>query len=563
MSANCGNHWLDRPVLGLAAATALASLLQGAIAAQSPLVSPDAYTFAHLARQLGTDPVATLRSADQHPGFPALILLVQGLSQSVGADSGTAAWIQTGRWIDAVAGLVGVGVVWALAWRVFSTRVANVAALLLAGLPVFRQNAVDALSDAPHLVFYVGATWLACEGLARRSCPGTWRWFAACGACSGLAFWIRPEGLSVAIVMGALWVGSLSWWRDLTPRQWFLSLAAVAGSAALVIAPYLVLSGKVTSKIRTKLTVMRLLDQGIIRPDGHIPQPHVTPEHVTAQRDVAGAPAPPPRLEHIPPRISSVATALTAVADGTRETGRRFSQCLRVVLLFPLAIGIWIASKTVDSRTRRLFWSLGVFHLFLVEGLYLIGGYVDRRHVLPLVAILTPLVALGMCEIHARAMRFQWLAKRGAPAASGLGLVLAVAVGACLLPRAVRPLNEAEMPAAAALEWIRHNTAPADRLLSNSRPLVLGTNAAGGAVCDAWHVVDSPSGDRPPTLDRARFVAIELENSSQPAWDQLLRPDFEPVASFRGSRALRQQDVVLYQRIETVARHQPEISPRR
>lgn len=250
--------WLPLAFLG-------AAVLELAVAARSPIIAKDGIRFIHIAQRLESQPRAAIQQEDQHPGYPALIWAAHwAISGNLGLDS-QAAWELAARLPPMLAGVACVGLVWLLGRCMFDARIATVAALLMVPLPLFRRNAADTLSDTPHLACYLAAVWLACQGFASNG--PAWRRavsFAACGLASGLAFWIRPEGLSVALVAasvaGGWWLAELiALWRrpapsaattpttSHTPHRLGCMLM-VAAAATLVVLPYIALAGKLTSK---------------------------------------------------------------------------------------------------------------------------------------------------------------------------------------------------------------------------------------------------------------------------------------------------------------------------
>lgn len=253
------------PRCWLLLALVAAAVLELAVVARSPIIAKDGIRFIRIAHALEHEPRAVIQREDQHPGYPALIGLAHSLiPPGIGMQT-QQAWEVAARLPPMLTGVACVGLVWLLARRMFDTRIATVAALLMVPLPLFRRNASDTLSDTPHLAFYLAAAWLACEGFAGSS-SATRRalCLAASGLASGLAFWIRPEGLSVALVAamvaGGWWLaGCVAAWRRV--GSWGELLAArgptahrlawvvlVTSAAAVVVLPYVALAGKLTSK---------------------------------------------------------------------------------------------------------------------------------------------------------------------------------------------------------------------------------------------------------------------------------------------------------------------------
>ena len=120
---------------------------------------------------------------------------------------------------------------------------ANLAAFTFAILPLPRANASDGQSDTAHMLLYLTAAWLASSAIVSgRLLP-----LAAAGLASGVAYWIRPEGLEVFCValVCLVWSGLRAHWSW---RRLGLAGATLAGVTLLVAAPYPILAQKITSK---------------------------------------------------------------------------------------------------------------------------------------------------------------------------------------------------------------------------------------------------------------------------------------------------------------------------
>ncbi|MHC4592515.1 MAG: ArnT family glycosyltransferase [Planctomycetota bacterium] len=228
--------------LGLA--LLLAFVLQVVIVARSPAIENDGVVFINIAKGLLQDPLTTIQGRNQHPGYPAMILASRGLVFGPAWSDQVASWTLPARLAAGLCGLLSVAAVWMLARHFFNARVAAVTAILFAATPMFRRNAADAMSDSPHLLFFLLAAWTAAIGFER------WRpgWFLGAGLASGLAYWIRPEGLLVAAVSGAVLACCFFSRRRPDLRVLALCLLALAASSVTVAAPYMIIKGRLTSK---------------------------------------------------------------------------------------------------------------------------------------------------------------------------------------------------------------------------------------------------------------------------------------------------------------------------
>src|SRR5487761_1342427 len=228
----------------LGAAAALSALCQAYIVARSPIIAKDGIGFIRIAKELADDPAATLRTEDQHPGYPAPVLAFERCHQWLTGQDEFQSFIAGTRLASGARGLLAMVFLWLFARRLYDERIANVSVLVAAVWPLFRLNACDSLSDTPHLMFYLAGAWLACEGLRSRRAG----WFCAAGLASGLAFWVRPEGLVVAAATGLLLAVEFCRPKLLARSKTVVAAIGLVAATALVVAPYVLIAGKITSK---------------------------------------------------------------------------------------------------------------------------------------------------------------------------------------------------------------------------------------------------------------------------------------------------------------------------
>lgn len=473
--------------LSLAAILLLATLIQSVLLVRLPTISADGIIFIDIARDLAQAPLETIQTEDQHPGYPALLLAGTELVRRVGYAAHPDAWIAGGVLVSFVCGLLSVAVVWFFARDLFDVRLANVAAIVFAVLPVPRASAVDAQSDTPHALFYLLAAWMATTGI---SSGNLWR-LAAAGAASGVAFWIRPEGLEVALLavpflIWQAWRSDWPWARRVT------ALGALAGAALLIVAPYPILTGKITSKQLPGATaqIARIAEQ-FSSDDGELPdsaatdvpadgaqtapiiepaQPPPTEEPaavVSTEPQQQTAPPPnaaPPRLEA---RSGDDRLAFAPIAAKFGKAIEAFinsiSQGLKFVfipayLLSTVALA-WRRPPGIQIAFVAL---LGTLHIAILIALHVHAGYIAHRHVIPLVGLAAPFVALGTWQIS------EWMAKR---LRVGSARVLPAVVAVCclaVLPYTLRQLNREFVPVIEATRWVESRAGDNSGIVCNS-----------------------------------------------------------------------------------------------
>lgn len=429
----------------LAAAVLLALSLQAILAARSSIIAKDGIGFILIAQQLAADPRGEFQRQDQHPGYPAMILAGARIARYLPAETPDHVWVAGARLAGALAGTSSIIFLWLFARRLYDERIADLAALLAAVWPLLRWNASDVLSDTPQLACYLAAAWLACEGLVRRRSA----WFAAAGAASGLAYWIRPEGLLVSLVTAAVILTELLRRERPPATKSFSSLAALAAATLLIVAPYAVLSGKLTSK-----------KNPFAKPNAQQVAVMQAPE---PESGLLAEPRPGARLPDELPRLSSSIGRLVAALY---EFGKELAQGMYYLCLIPLLAGTFARGRLPrQPLTERLVIALWSAHALLLVALHCLAGYISHRHMIPLIAMSLPATAAGVVYLanQAAARAPAWAPKRWATAALTAAMVLG------FLPKAVQPLHEVYRPLIEASKWVKAHCGPDDSVLATSR----------------------------------------------------------------------------------------------
>jgi len=511
----------------LTLALVLTLAVETCVALRSPAISPDGVTFIEIARELRRAPLAVMRAQDQHPGYSALIVGAHALltagDQRDSTRPDAAAWILAGQFVAMVAGLGCVVLCWLIARRMYDHRIANIAALIAAGLPALRQNAADVLSDTPHLCVYLLAAWCLQVGLERASKS----WLLAAGMASGCAFWIRPEGLSVAIVGGlylfTAFCASKSPRRQLTTQ----ALALVCG-AAIITAPYVLATGKLTSKKDPLATVQK--PAAFAMPLVNTP----AAESIAATPNVRVAPA---IVVSPPPSGSWSSRLVDALEKYFVELGYGFGY----VMWIPWGFGTFAGSRpTPQGSSLRLLASLALFHSLLLIWLAMTAGYLGHRHVMPIIAVAIPATAAG---IEWFGQRLGQLLHRPeySPQFSFATMLTLVAIA---LPFSTRPNNSVAAPVVEAADWVRDASSEGQTLLANSRYPHLYAELDGPIF--GIDVTDLDHGLR--TL-RPDFVLLDVDTRRYaPPRPEELGPDYAPAFAAQGAGERAWHRVLVYRR---------------
>jgi hypothetical protein len=125
----------------------------------------------------------------------------------------------------------------------FGRNVGFAAALIFEVLPVPARVTSDGLSEGVYLLVIAVAIALGVRTVRRPGVGG----FLLCGMATGASYLVRPEGLMVALAVGAVIfaAGLYRYWpRDIALGR----LTSLFVGVALVAVPYMVLIGKLTNK---------------------------------------------------------------------------------------------------------------------------------------------------------------------------------------------------------------------------------------------------------------------------------------------------------------------------
>ncbi|MGL4553664.1 MAG: ArnT family glycosyltransferase [Gemmataceae bacterium] len=422
----------------------------------------DSIGFIRYAWQLGHRPLAdALRGNPYHPLYPAAVLAASKVVVPLSADGLPRAMQRSAQAVNAAVSVLLVLVLYLLGRELFDARVGFWGAMLFQLMPSSGRLLGDGLSE-PLFFLWVGlALFAAARGL-RADC---WRWMAAVGAFSGLAYLTRPEGLLIAAV-AALVV--------LFHRRSLSRAAVIAVPLVLVAAPYAVTIGRLTAKPSAE----------------YFFDPNKWNEEKAA---AVAAPLPLAKWEvdwgkgnDPSKRWGWAAWALVAAID------RAFLHGLELFAAFAL----W--------RHRARVWrdpafavqaALGLLMLALCYRVAQSNGYLGERHVM---LIFLPGVFWMVAGIGLAARRL------GRPTLAASALLAAVAgVG---LARTAQPLHAERAGFREAGEWIAANTLPGDKVL----------DPYAHAYYHSGRVFTDGRTDLPRTAPETCYVVLERSGNDHP-----------------------------------------------
>ncbi|MCA9100178.1 MAG: glycosyltransferase family 39 protein [Planctomycetales bacterium] len=495
----------------LLAALVLAAILEAVLIVRSPVISRDGVTFIRFARMLPSGVSAALHQQDQHPGYPAMILAARQLLPADADDNATEQWILAARLTTAICGVLVVAVVWGITRQLFADPAADIAAIVAATLPILRQNSADALSDTPHLLLWLTACLLSCLALRQ------WRlgWFAAAGLASGLAYWVRPEGLSVAIVLCL--VTPLAAWR--TGGASFLRMATCAATAAVValatIAPYSLLSSKLLTSKQAPMA----------RPEPVLPyvahKALVESERVASQLPMSNASTPAAGSANSTAKLSThVGVIVHTLGEAISELAREVFKALRVVYIPVFLLGCYYVGRHRPPLGPFLIVNaLGMWHAALLLYVFFISGYISHRHVLPIVVLAIPACAVGLTNLGV------WISAR-LSMPPRRGVFAAVLVCALIVtPWTLRQVNYSYNHLLVAAQWLDAHAAPGAVVVSNTSLVPFYAHRAETCTDGSAPTVDEAI--RPDVAQRCDYVVVDqLIEYFNPDWEAQLAANY-------------------------------------
>lgn len=510
---------------GLILALAVATVLEAVVVVRQSTVTADAITFVSMAKELPQHTREVFARYDQHPGYPLMMMAASRLVRAAGCNADPETWTLAGLLVACVCGVLSVAVVWCLARELMGERVANLSALIFAILPMPRIHAADAISDTPHLLAYVTAAWLATMGVVNGN---AWL-LAGAGAASGVAYWIRPEGLAVALCAW-LAVACVGWRQKWPVRRLAVSLSVLAASTLAVAAPYPLLAGKITSKqhpierAREATTII-----ASVAADS-------TPAPAANDAPVPAAAAPVPAA---PPTVAAAPTP-NPVAAGPTWTRRILhsidayfnsaSQGFKWVFLPFCIVGhLSLRRSGVDARQFGFIASLAATHSLVLLTLVAVAGYLAHRHFLPILALAMPLTAWGVIVVG------KWIAERAERSERACVVGLLCVCAAVVVPYTVRPMAREFQSVIDATRWVQTHMSPGAAVVTNS-PYVQFY----GHMPVAFLGTDTPTLEaaiaQSPAPTRCEYVVLHVKaHAYQPQWYEQVEQRYTPVQEFPDS----------------------------
>ena len=397
------------------------------------IIAKDGVTFIKYSQQIEAAPIKTMVNEFQHPGYPWLILTAHKVTAFLQENTSISSWIYSAQSVTLIFRLLAIVILYFIAKQLFGARMSFWAILILILLPGPAEYGSDALSDWPHLFFFVTGLLLLFKGVANEK----WWLFGFAGLAAGVGYLIRPECAQL-VVLGCLWLGlQLVWPKRVMSKGKALSALVLILVGFLAIAgPYMKLKGAVFPKKNV----------------GQFVQSSQQLE-VNAENDQTISDA--VYTSQFTP--SNIAKALGKLVGNTGET-------LMWFFVPALLIGMHKRFKTLKWYEPEKFFVIAVIALNIpvMIWLYCKHGYMSDRHTLPLLILPILYVPVGLQELAI------WCQKRS-PKKIELSaatkqnerfwflVLFLIGVSICA-PKLFRPIRAEKQGYRAAAEWLKANT---------------------------------------------------------------------------------------------------------
>ena len=503
----------------LLAVAVLSVILHGVGMARTPLPAQDGLKFLRIAREFQGQPwLDVVRSADQHPLYPALIAVVEPPLALVWGH-GPLAWRLAAQGVSALASVLLLWPLHTLTRRILGDRAANLAVFLFAILPFPHVIGHETLADALALSFTVAALAAGEATLRSRS----WRAAVGCGIFAGLGFWTRPE---VALVPPVVALAGALRWRPWAV-EWALTgrLVAMAGVVLLFVGSYALVKGEVSEKLSLRWSTALGLNN-------HPPR-KLAPQFPRGLND--------PRFDFTPKEEATNATLRHNWPGAVKQLVREWAEGVTYLFIPVLILGVGWGRRTTegpgDGKRLLLVYAAAFAAVALRHATTL--GYLSGRHALTLIVVSMPFAASGMllwCDGFAR--RWHVAPARGRRLAA-LGLTILAVAGIAAQGKAGHPSRWGHL---AAGSWLRDHSEPDAKVLDTRG---WASFVRGIPGYDYWHVRQALSDKQ---LQYVVVGADELAAPSRRAATLRAMLAFagEPVAEFSGRRDGRGTGVKVY-----------------
>jgi uncharacterized membrane protein YfbV (UPF0208 family) len=397
------------------------------------LIAKDGAFYIEMAKNIADNPIETIRSTGQAPGYPFLIYLTHkaiGLFYNAQSLQG---WIISAQTVSLLSKLIASITLYFIGSYFVGSRFSFWGVLILSILPNSVDYGSDALTDWSNIMFLAIGFLLLLLGVQYRK-----RWiFGYAGIAAGLGYLTRPECGQV-VLYGSVWL-----LFNLIRPQGKMKRTKAAGALALLLAGFALIA----------VPYMRFMG-------------YVFPEQ--------GMWKFPALLSMNSNNIDSILNMNLCLAGlsvgkiiGSQTLITNVCETLMYYFIPPLLIGSHTYFRKQSKRAEQTFFAaafiiVNITMIVLWQQLY--GNPLSRRYMLPLVAFTIFYIPIGLHGIA------RWLSgkmpRSNVTAEDNIRrwffILMAMGIGICAVKLGMAPLRGEKQGYRDAAEWLNKNTAPAD-----------------------------------------------------------------------------------------------------
>jgi len=396
--------------------------------ASTKIIAEDGVTFIQYAKGMTVNATETMIRQDQHPGYPALIVVGYKLISIFVNGATTSTWIYAGQGMTLLFRVFSIIVFYFLAdYFLKDRRKAFIAALIVLFLPDPAHFGSDCLSDWPHLFFLL----LSFSFLVKAAKNNRIILFCFSGITSGIGYLIRPECAQV-IPIGAAWLA----FQFFYPKR-SLSIPKIFTGVVLMLAGFAIFAGP----------YMHL--KGALLPKKHIGTFTSITDHHTNKKTSKPTTA--------SPKLDRYWKALGKLCDNTARTFMYFF--LPAVVI---GLAVWLKKNSICNSDKFLITAALLLNFAILFWLYNKHHYMSIRHTMPMLIITALFIPIGFEKIMV------WLSgKRFQKELLFKNTVIITLMGLAICSvRLFRPIHWDKGLYIEAANWIKENTAAGEEISS-------------------------------------------------------------------------------------------------
>lgn len=423
-----------RDVLNISTLSILAIFIGIYLIATTSLIAKDGVTFILYAQGLQNSFIKTVSSEFQHPGYPCLILFAHKIVNFIHKDSSILSWIYSAQAVALISRILSVIVLYFIGKQLTNRRNSYLAVLIFILLPYPAEYGSDALSDWPHLFFFLTGFWF----LLTADFEKKWVFFGFAGICAGLGYLIRPE-CALLVILGCCGLAAEIFKPDrlLCKSKILLAFLVLIIGFSVFAAPYMKLKGSLLPKKSFGISLEADKNESI-------PLTQVYPDK----------------------QIILCSAGYFKPVLGLIRLLQNIGEMTMWFFLPALFIGLFnFFKKPLKNSMHFSITALVILYSAILVLLYSKYGYISNRHTLPLLAITILFVPEGLGLLsHFINKNFAKKASFNKLTANNklfFTILLIIGITICL-PKLLRPIRIDKRGYREAAEWLKANTKSED-----------------------------------------------------------------------------------------------------